>query len=174
MKKINNKGFTLIELLAVIVILAIVLVVTVPSVINAMNAARQNAYEESLTIIERYVDGEREKCLYGLGEVTEYNEDILNDNCDLIGTNEEDDAETVSEISDIILDITGYANEIESVIFYFNDENDKYEIMHAPVTIDGRFKGVEERKLEIQEIDSSFPGIGGGGGGLQPIPGHQS
>ena len=169
MKKINNKGFTLIELLAVIVILAIVLVVTVPSVINAMNAARQNAYEDSLTIIERYVNGEREKCLYGLGEVAEYNEDIFYDNCTLIGYDEEepndDDADAASEI---ILNVAGYANEIEHVVFYFNDENNKYEIMMAPVKEDSKFKGVKEREFEIQEIDPSFPGIGGGGG-LNPV-----
>ena len=135
MKRLNKKGFTLIELLAVIVILAVVLVVTVPSVINAMNSARQNAYEEALTIIERYVNGEYEKCKYDLSELTQYNEDIFDDECNLITAEAyPEDADAVEEVSNIILEVTGY---------------DKNKFL----TYDARMMASEEIEKTVKELN---------------------
>ena len=42
--------------------------------------------------------------------------------------------------------------------------------MHAPVTIDSKFKGVEARNFEIQDIDTGDIDINPGGGGIVRPP----
>ena len=144
MERLNNKGFTLIELLAVIVILAVVLVVTIPSVLNSMKNARQGAYDESIDIIEKYVNGEREKCIYNLEDIAEYNDEILDEDCNIIDTD---------ETSAKILEATNYNKEIEKVLLYKDEESGKYIIIVAPITENSKFKGVEIRNFEIQEVN---------------------
>ena len=170
MKRLNNKGFTLIELLAVIVILAVVLVVTIPSVLNSMKNARQGAYDESIDIIEKYVNGEREKCIYNLEDIAEYNTEIFDEDCKLIGTREDDEEAAVNETSDVILNITGYDKEISLVTFTYNEESGKYEIARAPITDDSKFKGVEARNFKVQDIDTGDIDINPGGGGIVRPP----
>ena len=148
MKKLNRKGFTLIELLAVIVILAVVMVVTIPSVINAMKSAKQNAYEESLEIIERYVNNEYEMCKYGLEE-SDYTSEIFNHDCSLNSGNK-------NELSAKILSATGYEDEISYIEFFnLSSQITKYTIKNAYVQENGKFSGVEERRtIELINPDS--------------------
>lgn len=141
MRRFNRKGFTLIELLAVIVILGLVMVVTIPSVVSAVKAARQEAYEEAITIIEKYVNDEYTKCQIDPDSIEDYNSDIISNDrgvCQLI----ED-----KDVFATILKITRFDNDIDGIILAYDSEDEMYIVVSASVSDGGKFKGVNVRQL---------------------------
>ncbi len=154
MRKLNRNGFTLIELLAVIVILGLVMVITIPSVVDAVKAARQGAYDDAITFIEKYVNDEYVKCQIDPFSTEDYNSELFDEECNL---NEEGDA------SAIVLHETKYSDDISSITIVYDEEEDEYLVVEAPINDDGKFKGVEERKINV----IINPGVGGGD--LKPV-----
>ena len=135
MRRLNRKGFTLIELLAVIVVLGLVMVVTIPSVVSAVKAARQGAYDDAISIIEKYVNDEYVKCQIDPFSTDDYNSELFDGECNL---NE--------DISTIVLHETKYSDDISSVSLEYDENDDEYKVIDAPVNTNGKFKGVEDIK----------------------------
>ncbi len=139
MKRLNRKGFTLIELLTVIVVLALIIGISIPFIVNTVKDARQEAYEDALTIIEKYVNEEYTKCRMDPDSIEDYNSDVFvneRGECQLIDSEDSYNA---------ILTVTKYKDDIESLAFEYNEEDEEYQIILAPVLSSGKFKGVETR-----------------------------